>query len=151
MDAPRDNFTMLGAHDFVGCRFYGVSYIGLSSIGNHVGCWRWYVPLIGAFFAGAAVWLTSDGVVKNDTYLSVMALLLGLGVVVFHVFHALSLLVPVGWAQANPCLQRLTAGTVMGEANVKRSAAHKVNEMMVNAIAIAENKVRIVRCLVSIS
>lgn len=77
------------------------------------------------------------------SYLAVMALILGLGVMLFHIFHALSFLVPKAWVEANPRLKRhLTTGTVMGEVHVKQAAAHKVNAMMKNAIDVAENKVQ---------
>lgn len=125
------------------CRIYGVTYIGLGSIGNYVTCRRWFVPLIGAAFAGFAVMSPFDAFGHGyTTYLSIMAVVLGLGVVVFHCLHALSLLVSKTWAQANPRWEhRLTTGSVK-DANIKRAAAHKVNLMMRNAIDIAENKVR---------
>lgn len=127
-------------------RVYGLGFIGLSSIGNYVGCRRWWVPLIGALCASSAVW-TPFQEFGSTTYLGVATLLLGVGVVIFHVSHSLSMLVPKHWKENNPRLKRhLTTGTVMSEVHVKQAAAHKVNEMIKNALDIAESKVRIMHC-----
>jgi hypothetical protein len=125
--------------------FYGVTFIGFASIGNYVGCTRWYVPLIGAISALFAVLVPYMNIQNenNDRYLATSALILGVGVAILHIFHMLSLLLPTAWIRARPRWERiLLTNPVSGETNVKRAAAFKMNQMTRNALDIAENKVR---------
>lgn len=125
--------------------FYGIFFIGASSIGNYVDCKRWYMPLIGALWAFSSAYgpYTSIENADKDIYLSTAALILGLGVCVLHIFHMLSLLLPKAWIRRTPLLERILLNQpISGEANVKRAAAFKMSEMTKNALNIAEDKVR---------
>ena len=62
-----------------------------------------------------------------------------------HILHTLTLALPEKWIRSKLILEErvlLHQSVSGGAANAKRAAAFKMNEMMKNALVIAEHKVR---------
>jgi hypothetical protein len=118
---------------------YGVVYICLGSVGNYVGCKRWWVPLLGALGSLNGVFLPYFTIERTGNgYLANTAVVLGCMIANFHIFHVLSILLPKPWIQARPIVELLLFHRpVSGAVHVKRAAAFKTSEMTNNALDIA--------------
>ena len=130
---------------FVMLSLMGLTFVGFGSIGNGVGCRRWWMPLIGALavilFTGIpfAVKRTEGGNTTDEGFLQIVSLTLGVCVAVFHLSHTVSLTVPRRILDARPKLRSiLNPSTTKVEGQAKKALARKMNQMVTNALSVVK-------------
>jgi hypothetical protein len=124
---------------FVSLCVFGTMLVVLGSIGNFVGCKRFWKPLTGMFVVAMIVLIPygTSGVSSDDKYLGVTSLILGMITCSYHLSHMLSLLLPASWVKRYPRVMGwLVSSTINAERHVKHAAAHKLAIMTQNALDI---------------
>lgn len=123
---------------------FGLTVVGLGSIGNDVYSQQWWIPLIGATVVAVFVFVpffdeTADAS-TGGRYLNVASLALGIITCTFHLLHAIALMTPIWVTERYTALRTLLrSSTIEGEMHVKTAGALKVHKMINNALYVVQH------------
>lgn len=124
---------------FVSVSFFGALFVTVGSLGNSVGCRRWWLPAIGA--AWVLIWVVTpyrrNG--PGEFYLENISLVLGLMTAAYQLSHVFVMLVPARYIDKIPKLEKLlSSSSIFAEMELKKSAASKIVSMTENALEMLE-------------